>query len=120
LEANALQDSVQSTVGDDGDSEAADITYYRYPALDTNRQVMTEYWEEAFKVLETSLAEGKRALVHCHAGKSRSASLIAYYLMKKYDYTLAEAMAHLTKRRRQICINGNFMAQLFSVSKDCD
>lgn len=40
-----------------------------------------------------------KIFVHCHAGKSRSASIIIYYLMKKYNLSFENALKRLKEIR---------------------
>jgi rhodanese-related sulfurtransferase len=91
------------------------IEYKRFPALDTVRQVMDEYWEEGYQLLQQCATQGKKVLVHCAMGKSRSASLVAYYLMKQHRWSVDETLTYLKKCRSQIAINKGFLRQLGEV-----
>lgn len=51
-------------------------------------------------------------LVHCMAGISRSVSVIAYYLMKKYSLTSYDAIEYLKSRRCIANPNSYFRYQL--------
>ena len=51
-------------------------------------------------------------LVHCYAGVSRSATVVLYYLMRKYDISLHDAMKFLTQKRSFIRPNPGFMVNL--------
>lgn len=49
------------------------------------------YLVEIADLLDRSLKEGKKILVHCRAGMSRSATVVLYYLITKYlDRTTKE------------------------------
>lgn len=51
-------------------------------------------------------------LVHCQAGVSRSAALVAAYLMKQYGLSLKEAITYLKQRKANVCPNPGFLKQL--------
>eukprot|EP00746_Dinoflagellata_sp_MGD_P010349 gnl/MRDRNA2_/MRDRNA2_121333_c0_seq1.p1 gnl/MRDRNA2_/MRDRNA2_121333_c0~~gnl/MRDRNA2_/MRDRNA2_121333_c0_seq1.p1 ORF type:complete len:340 (+),score=61.47 gnl/MRDRNA2_/MRDRNA2_121333_c0_seq1:75-1094(+) len=58
-----------------------------------------------------------RVLVHCMAGRSRSASLVIAYLMRHHKFPLDEAFFHTKKRRAEICPNWGFWQQLMDEEK---
>ena len=45
---------------------------------------------------------GKNILIHCFMGASRSASVVIYYLMKKYNYGLNEAVMFCKNKRELV------------------
>lgn len=51
-------------------------------------------------------------LVHCHAGRSRSATICLAYLMRTLNLSLDNAFEHVRSRREVIDPNLNFMRQL--------
>ena len=48
---------------------------------------------------------GKKCLVHCKKGVSRSSSTVIAYIMKEYGWALDKAVDHVKKRRN--CITPN-------------
>lgn len=52
-----------------------------------------------------------KVLVHCVMGRSRSATLVLAYLMKKQSLTVVDAIEHV-RRRRCILPNHGFLKQL--------
>lgn len=50
-------------------------------------------------------------LVHCEQGKSRSASIVAFYLMKSNGWTFQKTLSYL-KERRYVAPNSHFAAVL--------
>ncbi|KZF22213.1 DSPc-domain-containing protein, partial [Xylona heveae TC161] len=65
------------------------------------------------KVIDDRVAQGKRVLVHCQCGVSRSASLIvAYGLYKNPDLTVQQAYDAVKQRSRWIGPNMNLIYQL--------
>lgn len=53
-----------------------------------------------------------KILVHCHAGVSRSASIVILYLMRAFGLTYDAALSHLRRSRPQAAPNPGFEAQL--------
>ena len=70
--------------------------------------------EIGYNFINNAVEEKSNILVHCMAGISRSASLVIYFLMKKYHFGYYEA-EKIVKDRRQI-INPNicFKSQLLA------
>lgn len=50
--------------------------------------------------------------VHCHAGVSRSSTLVLAYLMQEEDIPLQQALSLLRLKRPIVCPNPGFMRQL--------
>lgn len=55
---------------------------------------------------------GKKVLVHCKMGISRSAATVMAFAMKEYQMSLKEALAHVKGRRSVVNPNDGFIAQL--------
>lgn len=87
-----------------------DMEYHNYAIKDLNDANLGPYYEKFYQLVENN--PKKRILVHCFAGKSRSASLVIYYLMKKYKYTMDEALNYLKERRPQINLNCKFLQEI--------
>jgi len=65
--------------------------------------------------VSTFIDEGRAAgavLVHCYAGVSRSAALVAAHLMTRLGLSLTEAMARVRAARPEADPNPGFVAQL--------
>lgn len=102
--------------------------YYKIPIEDNLKvrevRKMKHVLPPVVNWIERAVAQDKRVLVHCHAGRQRSATIVAAYLLKKgYVSTVEDAIAHLrtiksdcfTFRntqtgRTEICVN--FLAAL--------
>jgi len=75
------------------DKDDVDIIYYSeliYPYLDN----------------------GKPTLIHCQAGKFRSAAVVIYYIMKKYNLSFDMAENYVKSKRPCILLNKGFHKQL--------
>ena len=57
-------------------------------------------------------ARRETCLVHCIQGISRSATIVAAYLMYKYNMTPSEAISYIRQKREIVNPNPGFMRQL--------
>ena len=62
--------------------------------------------------IQTALHRGLRVLVHCHAGVSRSCSVVTAYLIATQGLSAMRALRMLRSKRAEAMPNGGFMAQL--------
>lgn len=53
----------------------------------------------------SDLQESERAYVHCKAGRTRSATLVCCYLMKKNNWTPEQAVELLASKRPQLALH---------------
>lgn len=70
--------------------------------------------EIAYHFINNAVEEKANILVHCMAGISRSASLLIYFFMKKYNLNYVDAEKILRDRRPIVNPNPGFRAQLLS------
>lgn len=68
--------------------------------------------EIGYHFINSAIEGGKNVLVHCQAGVSRSASLVIYYIMKKYFVGYEEANQTVKSKRSIINPNESFKSQL--------
>src|SRR5262249_49592289 len=66
-----------------------------------------EWFKDSFALLEEGFSGGKRVLVHCHAGVSRSAAVVAAYLIKKLRLPIWTILAGM--RNFRVCVNPSFV-----------
>lgn len=66
----------------------------------------------AVRFIQQGLAANEKILVHCHAGISRSATVVLLHLMINRSYPLDLALAHLRLVRSFVRPNPGFMAHL--------
>ncbi len=57
--------------------------YHNFESTDLNNSSMMNHYEECYQLIINN--PHKIFLIHCFAGKSRSASLVLYYLIKHND-----------------------------------
>ncbi|KAG5627909.1 hypothetical protein H5410_013127 [Solanum commersonii] len=78
---------------------------------------ISHYFEECFDFIEEAKGQGGGVLVHCFAGKSRSATIVIAYLMKKHGMSHSEAFELVKSKRPVVSPNAGFMTQLENYDK---
>lgn len=86
------------------------------PAYDTITFNLSRYFYEAADFIDSGLRSGGRVLVHCHAGISRSATVVAAFLMIKRNMTAQEAI-RVIRSQRSIRPNSGFLQQLCDLNE---
>lgn len=87
-----------------------DFEYHTYQTPDLRHGSLRPYYEKFYSLVLNN--PGKKIFIHCFAGKSRSASLVLYYLMKKNGLNLDNAINYLKSRRPAININCKFIEEI--------
>lgn len=72
----------------------------------------------AHKILAQWRKENRKVLVHCHAGISRSVSVVLLYLMVYEGLSLDNALAKVRRVRPWAGPNAGFMATLRSIEEE--
>ena len=89
-----------------------DIKYCHLPLTDSNTTDITQYFEQAFNLIELARKKREKILIHCKLGISRSASIIIGYLIKYLGYTASSALTFLKTKRSKVNPNPGFISQL--------
>ncbi len=97
--------------------EREGFTYKQIKVEDSHDVNMMQYLPEAFRFIEDAKDSGAKVLVHCHAGMSRSVTVIIAYLMKHYEHTLDSAYEFVKERKSDISPNFSFMGQLLEYDR---
>jgi atypical dual specificity phosphatase len=73
-----------------------------------------QHFDTTYQFLRSALesSQTSRALVHCWAGVSRSATIVMAFLMRHYTMSYQEAFEHVRRARHWVCPNRGFRAQL--------
>eukprot|EP00029_Vermamoeba_vermiformis_P001077 TRINITY_DN11246_c0_g1_i1.p1 TRINITY_DN11246_c0_g1~~TRINITY_DN11246_c0_g1_i1.p1 ORF type:complete len:172 (-),score=10.77 TRINITY_DN11246_c0_g1_i1:17-532(-) len=88
------------------------LQYLHIKAIDLPLYNILQHFSACYEFIEAARASGGSVLVHCARGKSRSASVVIAYLMKKYNITFAEAKHRVRSARPIIDVNEGFHSQL--------
>lgn len=82
------------------------IKKIRIPVNDDLRfesnMILLDYFYKIYDIIDNELNNNNNILVHCYAGAQRSATIVALYLMKKYNFNFNTAK-HIIKNKRKIC-----------------
>lgn len=73
---------------------------------------LLSHFTEANAFIEEGLSKDGAVLVHCFRGRSRSATVVAAYLMQKHGYAAERALAKVRAKRDCIQPHQSFLAQL--------
>lgn len=69
--------------------------------------------QEAHSFIETELAQGNNVTVLCETGNNKSATIVAYFIMKCLGLTHTAAIDHLKQYRSRIRIKDELLSLLF-------
>uniref|UniRef100_A0A7S3QUC6 protein-tyrosine-phosphatase n=1 Tax=Dunaliella tertiolecta TaxID=3047 RepID=A0A7S3QUC6_DUNTE len=97
-----------------------DLSAYRVlhlPIKDSEETNLLSHLPGAFCFIHEALSPADptppgRVLVHCQGGVSRSASIVAAYLMKAKKWSREQALQHIKRARPTAYPNDGFLAQL--------
>lgn len=90
----------------------AGINILHIPVQDRSSTNLGQYFPLVYQFIEFHRKQGHGVLVHCAAGKSRSVTLTASYLMRKYHMSAENALSQLQTIRSCVGPNRGFRAQL--------
>ncbi len=77
-----------------------DVKYVNIPIKDDNNDMIDSYLQSVYdKILEFQEEDDGNILIHCFVGASRSVSVAIYYLVKKHNMTVEEALVYIKHRR---------------------
>jgi len=96
----------------------ADFEYMNIPVDDFASTVLSFYFDCATDFLEKCRAAKRTVLIHCAAGRSRSATLFMAYLIRFQHKSLHEAFVMLHHARGSVAPNKSFLKQLSDWERD--
>lgn len=76
---------------------------------DTLEYPLNVHFDDTYDFIERARNGKKNVLVHCHAGVSRSATILCAYLMRKEGYSMNEALTLMKSKRSRVKPNQNFL-----------
>lgn len=88
------------------------IKYHQLPIEDTIHQPLLPFLPASMKFISCSLAEGRNVLIHCHAGVSRSASVMIAWIMLNQQLPFDQALEVVYSKRPVVAPNGRFRSEL--------
>lgn len=73
---------------------------------------ISQHFQESYEFIRFHIMEGHSIFIHCIAGVSRSATIVAAYLMMYYSWSAYEALSYIKEKRPCIRPNDGFLEQL--------
>jgi len=90
-----------------------DFIYYNFKILDNNKDRIIDFLEESYlKIKEYLQNNNGSILIHCFMGASRSATIVAYYLIREHNYTPETAIIFLKDKRITINLTNSLFNDL--------
>jgi protein-tyrosine phosphatase len=96
-----------------------EITYKKYGLYDNNNEPINQYLDKTFEdIIEFQKNyPNKNILIHCFMGASRSASILTYYIHKKFNIGIDESIIFIKNKREIINLTTLFYNQLLDIEK---
>ena len=92
--------------------------YYNINILDSEKENIKIYFDESFNFIDKAIKKGGNVLVHCHAGVSRSSSILIAYIIKSQKINLEKALETIKAKREKASPNLGFLKQLKEYEKE--
>lgn len=82
-------------------------------------QILDQCIDQVVASMRAEMVKGSPVIVHCHAGRQRSAAVIAAYIMTYEGLDLEATIAYMRARKPDVFLpNVNFMTVLQRVERD--
>ena len=88
------------------------LKYLRIPIVDTATTQIFKYFEQSCRFIQSAIDSKSKILIHCRHGQSRSASIMAAWLILNNRMSVEEALKFIKSKRPRISPNDGFVAQL--------
>ncbi len=89
-----------------------DFVYLNVPIRDIESEDIKSHLKTTTQFIENAVLSGGKVLVHCIYGKSRSATIVAAWVMCRNGYTVDDTIQFLQKKRECVDPNPAFREQL--------
>jgi predicted protein tyrosine phosphatase len=96
----------------DDDLRNGRVAFQHMPLADSGATRLGDHLPAAFAFIDAARAEGRPVAVYCQAGKSRSVSVVAAYLMREEQIDFGAAMERIRRTRPGADPNIAFCMQL--------
>jgi dual specificity phosphatase 12 len=90
----------------------APSNYTRIDLQDVPTAPIAAHFDHTYHTIDAALKKKEPILVHCMMGISRSPSIVANYLMRRFGYDADAALAFLKAKRRFVNPNPGFVQAL--------
>jgi protein-tyrosine phosphatase len=95
-----------------------DFKYCVLTADDNVEQPISLFFDTSNNFIKQAMSQKHNVLVHCMFGRSRSATLVAAFLIQHMHFTPMAAFAYLRMKRPVVCPNPGFITQTYHWAMD--
>ena len=92
--------------------------YISFDILDSEKADIKQFFNESNKFIDDALKNNGNVLVHCHAGVSRSVTILMAYIMKSQKMSYDKVFSLVQSKRDKIKPNEGFIKQLKEYEKE--
>lgn len=86
--------------------------YHNYDLCDTENEEIISAFNDILPIIHDNLLQGKATLIHCMVGASRSATIVAAYLVRYHGHSPVSALSVMKEKRPLINPNSGYIKQL--------
>jgi hypothetical protein len=90
------------------------ISVYKINIDDSPTSSLKPYFSQSYNFMLDAMNKNQNILVFCRAGMSRSAAIVIYFLMKRYNISYYDGYRFVKSKRTLIEPNEGFVEQLLS------
>jgi protein-tyrosine phosphatase len=88
------------------------IEIYKFSIADSSTSDLTEIFDQCCPLMHEKIERNLRVLVHCKGGINRSPMVVMAYLCKYCNYSVEEAVIHVTTNRKSTRVQSHYLNQL--------
>ena len=92
--------------------------YLNLDILDSDKADIKQHFAKSNEFIDEAIKNNGNVLVHCHAGMSRSSTILIAYLIKSQKMKYNEALILLKSKREKVNPNSGFAEQLKEYEKE--
>ena len=94
------------------------FTYLNLEILDSENINIKQHFQESYKFIDDAIKNNGNVLVHCHAGISRSSTIVIAYIMKSQKMSFDKVLDLMKAKRDKVKPNDGFIQQLKEYEKE--
>jgi protein-tyrosine phosphatase len=92
--------------------------YLNINLLDSEKEDIKKYFSQSYEFIDKAIKNNGNVLVHCHAGVSRSSTILIAYIMKSQKMKLDKILDLMKTKREKVSPNIGFLQQLYQYEKE--
>ena len=86
--------------------------------LDSDKADIKQHFAKSNEFIDEAIKNNGNVLIHCHAGISRSSTILIAYIMKSQKMSLDKVLELLKSKRDKVNPNAGFIEQLKEYEKE--